>query len=175
MRETDAITLIINSGCSPNVVEHCKTVAQYARKIALEINRCAQKRGTSIKVDVDAVFSGGLLHDIGRSKTHGIDHAVKGARMALENGLGEKIVNIIERHIGAGITREEAIAFGLPARDYLPVTLEEKIVAHADNLVSGSRIGTMDELVLILKEKQFDEKIIKRFIELNNEINSMVC
>ncbi len=175
MIEQDAINLLIISGCSPNVIEHCKTVAQYARKIALDINGCAQKRGTSIRVDVDVVFSGGLLHDIGRSKTHGIDHAVKGARIALENGLGDKIVNIIERHIGAGITREEAVAFGLPARDYLPVTLEEKIVAHADNLVSGSRIGTMDELVLTLKEKKFDEKIIKRFIELNNEINSMVC
>ncbi|SNQ61803.1 HDIG domain-containing metalloprotein [Candidatus Methanoperedens nitratireducens] len=113
----------------------------------LEINWCAQKRGTSIRVDVDAVFSGGLLHDIGRSKTHGIDHAVKGAGIALENGLGEKIVNINE----------------------------EKVVAHADNLVSGSRVGTMDELLLTLREKLFDEKIIKRFIELNNEINSMIC
>jgi uncharacterized protein len=175
LKENDAITLLISSGCSPHVVEHCKTVAQHARKIALDINRCAQKRGTSINVDVDAVFLGGLLHDIGRSKTHGIDHAVKGARIAIENGLGDKLVNIIERHIGAGITREEAVAFGLPARDYLPVTLEEKIVAHADNLVDGSRVGTMDELVLILKEKKFDEKIIKRFIGLNNEINSMVC
>ncbi len=175
MKENDAITLLISSGCSPHVVEHCKTVAQYARKMALGINRCAQKRGTSIKVDADAVFLGGLLHDIGRSKTHGIDHAVKGARIALENGLDDKIVNIIERHIGAGITREEAVAFGLPARDYLPVTLEEKIAAHADNLVAGSRIGTMDELVLTLKEKKFDEKIIKRFIELKNEIDSMVC
>lgn len=157
MRETDAINLLINSGCSPNVVEHCRAVARYARKIALDINRCAHKRGTSIKADVDIVFVGGLLHDIGRSKTHGIDHAVKDARIALENGLGDKIVNIIEWHIGAGITREEAVAFGLPARNYLPVTLEEKIVAHAE------------------KEKQFDEKIIKRFIELNNEINSMIC
>ena len=33
----------------------------------------------------------------------------------------------------------------------------------------------MDELVLTLKKKQLDEKIIRRFIELNNEISSMLC
>ena len=61
-----------------------------------------------IQIDIDAVFVGALLHDIGRSKTHGIGHAVAGARIALENGLDEKLVKIIERHIGAGIPKEEA-------------------------------------------------------------------
>lgn len=175
MSEEDAIALLTVSGCSPDVIEHCKTVAGYARAIALDINRCAKKRGTQVKVDIDAVFIGGLLHDIGRSRTHGMDHAVKGSRIALENGLSQKIANIIERHIGAGITREEAVAFGLPDKDYLPVTIEEKIVAHADNLVFGSRVGTPGELVLNLRRKQFDEKIVRRFIRLNDEICSMLC
>ena len=175
MTEKDAIALLISKGCSPNVIEHCKTVAEYSRKIALDINKCAQKKGTAIKVDIDAVFVGGLLHDLGRSKTHGMDHAVAGATIARENGLNDKIVNIIERHIGAGILLDEALAFGLPAKNYMPVTLEEKIVAHADNLVFGSRIGTLDELVLNLKKKRTENKIIRRFVELNNEICSMIC
>lgn len=175
MSEEDAIALLTISGCSPAVIGHCRAVAEYARTIALDINRCAKKRGTQVKVDIDAVFIGGLLHDIGRSRTHGMDHAVEGARIALENGLSQKIANIIERHIGAGITREEAVTFGLPDKDYLPVTLEEKIVAHADNLVFGSRVGTFDGVVLNLRRKQFDEKIIRRFIGLNDEICSMLC
>ncbi len=171
----DAIALLVSSGCSSDVIKHCKAVAGHARKLTLSIRTCAEKKGTSINIDMDAVFLGGLLHDIGRSKTHGIDHAVVGARIAAENGLSEKIVNIIERHIGAGISREEAVAFGLPARDYLPLTIEEKIVAHADNLVSGSMVCTIDELVLSLRKRQFDEIIVQRFIDLNHEICAMMC
>lgn len=174
MTEKDAIALLIKSGCSSSVIEHCKTVADFASKIALEINRCSEKRGHPLNVDVEAVFLGGLLHDIGRSKTHAIDHAVNGARIAIENGLSSKLVNIIERHIGAGITGEEALSLGLPEKDYLPVTIEEKIVAHADNLVSGSRIGSLDELVTGMRKKQFDEIIIQRIIELNDEICTMM-
>jgi uncharacterized protein len=89
--------------------------------------------------------------------------------------LNEKLVSIIERHIGAGITKDEALALGLPPKDYLPLTLEEKIVAHADNLVFGSRAGEIDEVVSNLQKKQLDLKIINRIIELNDEINSMIC
>ncbi len=175
MNENEAIGLLRRSGCSPDVIEHCKTVASYAREIALDIRNCALKRGDQVKIDVDLVFAGGLLHDIGRSKTHGILHAVEGARIAVDNGLDKKIVNIIERHIGAGIPEEEALGLGLPAKDYMPLTLEEKIVAHADNIVSGARVENVDELVARLRTKNLDEIIIQRIIELNNEICAMIC
>ncbi len=175
MDEKEALALLVKCGCSPNVIEHCKTVAEHARKIAVNIRECAEKKGQPIDIDMEAVFLGGLLHDIGRSRTHGINHAVEGTKIAIENGLSDKLVNIIERHIGAGITREDAKLLGLPAKDYLPVTLEEKIVAHADNLVFGSKIGTLNELVASLRKKKLDEKIIRRFVELNDEINAMMC
>ena len=175
MKKKEAIALLIKAGCSSGVIRHCKTVAEYARKIAFDIENCARKRGVHINIDMNCIIIGGLLHDIGRSKTHGIDHAVVGARIAVEIGLNEKLVSIIERHIGAGITVEEAMALGLPAKDYLPLTLEEKIVAHADNLVFGGNVGTIDEVVSNLQKKQLDVKIIKRIIELNDEITSMIC
>ncbi|HEY9206670.1 MAG TPA: TIGR00295 family protein [Candidatus Methanoperedens sp.] len=175
MNEKEAISLLVRSGCSAGVIEHCKTVAEHARKIAIEINRCSEKKGKSTDIDIEAVFLGALLHDIGRGKTHGIDHAVVGAAMAIEYGLDDTLVNIIERHIGAGITKNDAILLGLPAKDYLPVTIEEKIVAHVDNLVFGERPGNIEEVISNLNEKKLDEKIIKRFIDLNNEINSMLC
>jgi len=175
LNEKEAIGLLRKSRCSPDVIEHCRTVASYAREIALDIRNCALKKGVQVNIDVDLVFAGGLLHDIGRSKTHGIFHAVEGAGIALNYGLDKKLVNIIERHIGAGILEEEAMDLGLPAKDYIPLTLEEKIVAHADNLVSGARVGSLDEQVARLRKKDLDEKIIQRIIELNNEICAMIC
>ncbi|NJD76551.1 MAG: HD domain-containing protein [Candidatus Methanoperedens sp.] len=175
MNEKEAIDLLIKSGCSKDVIRHCRIVAEYARKIAARINKCSEKKGGSANIDIETVFIGGLLHDIGRGKTHGIDHAVVGAAVAIENGLSGKLVNIIERHVGAGITKEDAILLGLPARDYLPVTIEEKIVAHADNLIIGERVGDMEEVVSSLRKKQLDEKTIRRFIDLDNEISSMLC
>ena len=161
MNEKDAIDLLIRSGCSADVIEHCRAVADYAKKIAINIRENATHKGQQVQIDIDAVFMGALLHDIGRSKTHGIGHAVAGAKIALENGLDEKLVKIIERHIGAGIPKEEAKGLGLPEKDYVPVTIEEKIVAHADNLIFGKEIGTMDELILNLRKKKLDERVIR--------------
>jgi uncharacterized protein len=173
LKEKEALDLLRKSGCLPDVIEHCQAVAAYAREIAADINRCSIIKGTPVKIDIDLVYAGGLLHDIGRSRTHGISHAVEGARIAIDNELDEKLINIIERHIGAGIPEREAVALGLPAKDYIPSTLEEKLVAHADNLMSGAGISCIDELVAGLRKKQLDEKIIQRIIELNNEICAM--
>jgi uncharacterized protein (TIGR00295 family) len=63
----------------------------------------------------------------------------EGAKIAIELGLPLSIVNIIERHVGAGIPFEEAENLGLPPKDYIPITLEEKIVSHADNLIDNDQ------------------------------------
>jgi uncharacterized protein len=174
LNEKEAIDLLINTGCSPDIIEHCRAVAECAKQIAMAISENAKRKGQPMNIDIDAVFLGALLHDIGRSKTHGIGHAIAGAKIAVENGLDDKIIKIIERHIGAGIPKEEAPGLGLPEKDYLPVTIEEKIVAHADNLIFGKNIGTMEELILNLRRKKLDERTIQRFIDLTNEISSMM-
>ncbi|MCX9085252.1 MAG: TIGR00295 family protein [Candidatus Methanoperedens sp.] len=175
MNKIEAINLLIRSGCSQSVIDHCKIVAGYSREIALNIREKSEKKGIPVEIDIDLVFTGGLLHDIGRSRTHGILHAVEGASIAIKNGLDEKLVHIIERHIGAGIPVDETKDLGLPEKDYLPVTLEEKIVAHADNLIIGNRIATVEEMILNLKRKNLNEKTIHRFIKLNDEISSMLA
>ena len=91
------------------------------------------------QANLELVEAGALLHDIGRSQTHGIRHGVEGATIARQLGLPERIVLIIERHVGAGIPREEAVQVELPEKDYLPVSLEEKIVCHADNLIDNGK------------------------------------
>lgn len=90
-------------------------------------------------VDLDLVRSGALLHDVGRGKTHEINHGVVGADIARGLGLSESIIKIIERHIGGGIPADEAEDLGLPPRSYMPVSIEEKIVSYADKLVERGR------------------------------------
>jgi uncharacterized protein len=160
---------ILKELCPKNVVEHCLAVSDYAYELALAI------KNNGYDVDVELVRLGGLLHDIGRSKTHGIEHGVVGAEILRELGFDERLALIAERHIGAGITKEEAIELGLPPKDYLPITLEEKIVAHADNLIFGTERVDIDDVI-----KKFEKRLgkhhpsIKRIILLNDEINSLL-
>ena len=144
-----------------NVIDHCKAVYKKAMKIAANFN----------DVDEDLIRKGALLHDIGRSRTHGITHAVEGVKIAERYGYDEDVLNIIERHIGAGITESEAEKLGLPKKSYVPQTLEEKIVAHADNLVSGSREVDIDFVIEKWKRTIEDsDDNIERLIKLDNEL-----
>lgn len=144
-----------------NVIDHCKAVYKKAMKIASNFD----------DVNEDLIRKGALLHDIGRSRTHGITHAVEGVKIAERYGYDEDVLNIIERHIGAGITESEAEKLGLPKKSYVPQTLEEKIVAHADNLVSGSREVDIDFVIEKWKRTIEDsDDNIERLIKLDNEL-----
>ncbi len=149
------------AGCSAEVINHCKAV----RKIAVRIAKRTH-------ADIQLVEAGALLHDIGRSRTQGIMHGVEGAKIATELGLSKTLVNIIERHLGAGIPKEEAGALGLPMKDYIPTTLEEKIVAHADNLIDNDRIHPIEkEVEKALKKGQ--TKHAERLMNLHKELSDL--
>ena len=155
------IELLRKENTPENVIEHSKAVCRKAMKIAANFDNA----------DTDLIRKGALLHDIGRSRTHGITHAIEGVEIAKGYGYGEDVLNIIERHIGAGITAEEAVKLGLPEKSYLPQTLEEKIVAHADNLISGSKEVDIDFVIEKWKRRIDEpEDNIKRLIKLNDEL-----
>jgi uncharacterized protein len=121
---------LVAAGCWPETVAHCVVVSHIAVSIAERLD---------ISINLELVRLGGLLHDIGRSRTQGIDHALVGAVIAKELGYSNELVRIIERHIGAGISAQEAERLGLPKKDFFPETPEEKIVSYADNLTYGVR------------------------------------
>jgi uncharacterized protein len=137
--EHEAIHLLATAGCSPAVIRHCKAVADLATRIAQQIAR------HGISIDVDLVRIGALLHDLGRARTHAIDHAVVGAAIAQGLRLPVPLVRIIERHVGSGLTAAEAARLGLPKRSFLPRSLEEKVVVYADKLIAGSHELGFDE------------------------------
>jgi uncharacterized protein len=130
------VDVLAAAGCSPEIIAHCIAVSTMALSIS---------RRVGVPVDYDLVRQGGLFHDIGRSRTQGIGHAIAGAELGRELGFSDSLIHIIERHIGAGITAKEAERLGLPKKDYLPLTTEEKLVSYADNLHNGVRVMLFPE------------------------------
>lgn len=158
----ECLKLLKQSGCSKEVIKHCQAVRNIAVKIAEKTN-----------ADVKLVEASALLHDIGRSRTHGIRHAFEGGKIAKKLGLPENIIHIIERHIGAGLPADEAKKLGLPAKDYIPITLEEKIVCHADSLVDNNRKQKIEfEVERALRDGHKEYAI--RLVALHKEL-SEIC
>jgi uncharacterized protein len=125
------------------------------------------------KIDVPLVEAGALLHDIGRSKTHTVNHSLVGAQIAQTIGLPESVVNIIKRHVGAGITAQEAEALGWPKDIYTPQTLEEIVVCYADKLIGKSKRTPIEtEIEKLQKENKFEAA--ERVRRLNQEITTLL-
>jgi uncharacterized protein len=163
-----AIQLLRASGCSDKVVRHCEAVS----KLAVETAKILRKKG--FDVDVPLVEIGGLLHDLGRSKTHGVNHAIIGAEIAESAGLSESVVYIIKRHVGGGITADEAKQFGWQAYDsYIPASLEEKIVSYADKLIDKGKRVPIDRTVAGLEKEGKHEAAI-RVQRLHDEIEALI-
>ena len=161
------IELLRKNNCSPKVINHCEAVAKFAMETASKL----EKKG--LKIDFKLVEVGALLHDIGRSKTHTVDHAVIGAKMAELAGLPEPVVRIIKRHVGGGITSEEAEKFGWPKDVYMPLTLEEKIVSYADKVIEQSKRVPIDLEIEQLRMEHKDDAA-ERVRKLNEEITSLL-
>jgi len=165
----EALNLLSKSGCSKEVISHCKAVAS----LAVEIAERLRKNG--LKVNVKLVEIGALLHDIGRSKTHSVHHAVIGAEIARSIGLPNSLISIIERHVGGGINSEEASKLGWPPKSYLPETLEEKIVCYADKLIEGhQRVPVEVTIEKLAKELGENHPAISRIRKLHEHFSSLV-
>ncbi len=134
--ETWAKKTLKSSGVPDEILGHCEAVRDACAAFLILL----RKKNPSVRFNRNLVLAGALLHDIGRSKTQGIGHAVAGAEIirALNTGNDpdmEKLALICERHIGAGIPRKDAVKLGLPDKDFIPRSIEEMIVAYCDNMV----------------------------------------
>ncbi|HIP24938.1 MAG TPA: TIGR00295 family protein [Archaeoglobus profundus] len=160
-----------------NVRRHCIKVAEVALKIAEKI----KERGHNI--DLELVKKGALLHDIGRAITHDpFKHFIMSGDILRKEGFDNKIVKIVERHFSAGVTKDEAVKLRLPVIDnFMPETLEEKIVCYADKIVKGDREITFEQFLKRLDElknssletKWFTEITKERVIKLKQELETL--
>lgn len=127
------------------------------------------------RIDFDLIISGSILHDIGTfeflenksANSEYIKHGIVGAEILRKEGLLKEAF-IAERHTGAGLTAEEIVANGwsLPREDFLPVSLEEKIICYSDKF-SSKTPGKKDTLESVEREfEKYGESSLKRFLEL---------
>lgn len=121
------IDVLRTAGVSDDDITHSVKVAEKALDLARRVG------GSGI--DLELVGRGALFHDLGKAKTHGMEHGMIGAELGRTIGLPDEITAIMEKHIRGGLTEPEACELGLPVKDYTLRTLEERIVIYADRLV----------------------------------------
>jgi uncharacterized protein len=148
------------------VLKHVQAVKDLALEISEEIP----------SIDIEKVRIGSLLHDIGRFDcfpNNADKHGIRGAEILRSEGLHEYAL-ICERHLGAGISKEEIKEqkLNLPLQDYIPITKEEKVIAHADNLIEGNKRITLEQAVERF-HKEIGKKAADKIKKLAEEVKSM--
>ncbi|MBN2880508.1 HD domain-containing protein [Candidatus Woesearchaeota archaeon] len=149
------------------ILNHSSTVKLIAVSIAQKINR---KKDYSKKIDINTIKVAAMLHDIGREKCppktdlsikHNLigEEIIKSEIKRLTNELktaneikAEKLIKDIEilkvakktarNHIGVGLSKKDILKnkLDLPPKNYIPTSIEEKIIAYSDKLVDDARI-----------------------------------
>ncbi len=112
-----------------SIVEHSRLVHDAALFLAgLYPDSC--------DLDFKTLRLGAILHDVGRGRAEKVaEHGVISGEIIRQEGFPEGAARIGETHIGVGISRDEAVVLGLPEREYIPETAEERIVCYVDNLL----------------------------------------
>ena len=148
----------------PSVISHIEKVTEKA----LEIRKKLKNKG--YKVDLDLLETGSYLHDIGRSVTFDVRHGFESSRIAKELSFSEPVIRLVERHVGAGINAEEAEKLGLPRRNFIPQTLEEKILSYADKFLETKLNFKTIKGEQIVERTDFEcvsiEPTLNRFIKI---------
>ena len=125
------------------LVKHSEAVRNKALALA--------RRHPELELDLEFIGEAAMLHDIGILETDApgikcfgshryIEHGYLGAEMMRKEGYPRHAL-VCERHTGTGITKEQIIAneWQLPHRDFLPETLEEKLICFADKFYSKTK------------------------------------
>lgn len=119
------------------VSNHCLIVAE----ICLW---CARK--SKLTLNIDLLIEAALLHDLGTYVLYNQQaeiinyslyklHPIIGVKILEEEGLNTQITDIIQTHLLLGVSRQEIIdnRWLMPANDYIPSTIEGRLLAYADN------------------------------------------
>lgn len=163
-------------GDNPQLKRIVTIHSQQVAKKALEI--CRNKK---LPLDPIDVFCAAMLHDIGVVRCNApeiyaygtlpyICHGIEGKKILDHHGLN-KYSSICETHTGSGISKENIKnnKIPLPAKDFLPTTLLEKLICYADKFYSKSGDLTKEKSVneIINQMKKFGDDSLERFMKLH--------
>ena len=138
-----------------------------------------------LDADREFVVQAAMLHDIGIGRTRYpelgctgtlpyVCHGVEGRVILDEMDLNRHAM-VCERHVGVGISAEEAIRrqLPLPARDMVPQSIEERLICYADKFFSKTDNGrhekTIDEISAGLV--RYEAAYAQRFLTLHRLFN----
>jgi len=142
----EAIGLLAGYGRGAAWTKHCTAVADAAACVGSVL----QERRA---IDLDALWSTALLHDIGRCVTHDpIMHGVEGYNLLMKLG-HQDAAFVCASHVLFGLDASDAARFGLPAQDFVPRTHEERIVPLVDFLIEGDQPTTLDRRFRALRQR----------------------
>ena len=116
-----------------------------------------------LKLDCAFLEEAAMLHDIGIFKCHGRI----GAELLRSEGF-PRHARVCERHTGAGITKAQIIAqnLPLPQQDFLPETMEEKVICYADKFFSKTHLDREKTIEQAEKSlSKFGDEGVLRFRE----------
>ena len=133
------------------LITHSQSVARRALQIV--------SSHPELHLDAQFVEEAAMLHDI--------CHGRLGAELMRREGF-ERHARVCERHTGAGITSQqiESQNLPLPHQDFLPETMEEKVICYADKFFSKTHLDR--EKTIQQAEKslaKFGEEGVLRFKE----------
>ena len=136
--------------------------------------------------DREFVVQAAVLHDIGIGRTRCpelgctgtlpyVCHGVEGR--AILDRLGLNSLGLVcERHVGVGISADQAVRrlLPLPARDMFPLSVEERLICYADKFFSKTDDGrhekTIDEITAGLT--RYEAEYADRFLTLHRFFTS---
>lgn len=142
---------------------------------------CRINSAKALGLDPEVVETAAMVHDIGIIRVNAsaigcfgqlpyILHGVAGADILRNAAAPEIYARVAERHTGAGLSIDEAIAAGLPAdRSYMPETDLEKLICYADCFFSKTNLGHQKSLDRVRASlSKFGPDVAARFEDLHN-------
>ncbi|MBI5694512.1 MAG: HDIG domain-containing protein [Nitrospirae bacterium] len=173
------IGILRREGVSEDDIAHCVKVAEKAAELAVR---------TGAPLDMELVCRGALFHDLGKAKTHAMEHGKLGAEMGAALGLPKSVTDVMEKHIRGGLTAAEAVELGLPVKDYTLGLLEERIIIYADRLVDIITEDVVDigpdereaerrfeEILRAYPKYGKNETTLGRYVGYHNEIQGLMA
>jgi len=121
-------------------------------KTAYEIAKTIHDKRPNLPVDPEKVRIGGLLHDIGKARSG--EHELNSVDILNEEGLPD--ISAIVLH---SYPYEIFLLRGSKRPEYLPSSLENKIIVYADLVIDQeARRVTMEERLADIRSRKKDEK-----------------
>lgn len=153
-----AIELLRKYKLEEKVIKHCMKVEEFAVDLAKKI----EKNG--ITINVKLVSLSAILHDIGRAKKHGKEHAEESVKILKKEGLCD-IAEVVGKH-------------GVFSVDKLE-TIEQKILFYSDKRIDNEKIVSIDERFYLWfkrypESKEKLQKLKGKVKKLEQEIKEML-